>query len=68
MDKIAGVLLEREIIDAEEFDRLMDENSQSTTNVELQKSQEDAKNAPDVPEMPDIRVDMLPKTGRDFLA
>ncbi|MBQ4401003.1 MAG: ATP-dependent zinc metalloprotease FtsH, partial [Synergistaceae bacterium] len=68
MDKIAGVLLEREIIDAEEFDRLMEENSQSSASVELQKSQEDAKNAPDVPEMPDIRVDMLPKTGRDFLA
>ncbi|MBQ6982394.1 MAG: ATP-dependent zinc metalloprotease FtsH [Synergistaceae bacterium] len=68
MDKIAGVLLEREIIDAEEFDRLMEENSQSSASVELQKSQEGAKNAPDVPEMPDIRVDMLPKTGRDFLA
>ncbi len=68
MDKIAGVLLEREIIDAEEFDRLMNEDI-SSSSVELSKtSQESPENATDVPEMPDIRVDMLPKTGRDFLA
>ena len=63
MDKIADELLEREVIDADEFDRLMNE-----TNVEPQKAPEIAEDAPDVPEMPDIRVDMLPKTGRDFLA
>ena len=53
MDKIAGVLLEREVIDAEEFDRLMKEEGQK----------------PEIPELPEVRVDTLPPTGqRDFLA
>ena len=53
MDKIAGVLLEREVIDAEEFDRLMKEG---------EKKEE-------IPELPELRVDTLPSTGsRDFLA
>jgi cell division protease FtsH len=54
MDKIANVLLEREIIDAEEFEKLMTE----------EEKKEEAK-----PELPDVRIDKLPETGsRDFLA
>ncbi|MBR0234483.1 MAG: cell division protein FtsH, partial [Synergistaceae bacterium] len=54
MDKIANALLEHEIIDAEEFERLMNEN-------------EENKNS-DVPELPEIRVDNIPKTNTEFLA
>ena len=86
MDKIAGVLLEREVIDAEEFDRLMKEGVSDSTNG-TQESQhpmnddtpkdsasqphDDAnnpENMPGIPEMPDTRVDSIPKTGRDFIA
>ncbi|MBR0070160.1 MAG: cell division protein FtsH, partial [Synergistaceae bacterium] len=57
MDKIAGVLLEREVIDAEEFEKLMTEH-------ESAESKEDAK-----PELPEARIDTLPETGnRDFIA
>ena len=68
MDKIAGVLLEREVIDAEEFDRLMKEG---TPNISITKPENDSNNEagiPDIPEMPDTRVDSIPKTGHDFLA
>ena len=68
MDKIADVLLEREVIDAEEFDRLMKEGTIDLTKNETNVDAENSVNAPDIPEMPDIRVDTLPKTGRDFLA
>lgn len=107
MDKIAGVLLEREVIDAEEFDRLMKEGTSSdinskiesdkltkeasssdgendnsqgeikrpmndvTSNDSASKPHDDTGNpesTPDIPEIPDIRVDSIPKTGRDFLA
>ena len=68
MDKIAGVLLEKEVIDAEEFDRLMDEDKTSLSKQEAISKPDKAENTPDVPEMPDIRVDTLPKTGRDFIA
>ena len=54
MDKIANALLEHEIIDAEEFERLMNEN-------------EENKNS-DVPELPEIRVDNVPKTNTEFFA
>ena len=69
MDKIAGVLLEREIIDAEEFEKLMkdDENKESESKSESgseSKSESESK-----PELPDIRIDTLTETGnRDFLA
>ena len=49
LDKIANVLLEREVLDAEEFDRLMNE---------------EAKNS----ELPELRIDNIPNTSRDFLA
>ncbi len=68
MDKIAGVLLEREVIDGEEFDRLMNEN---TPKVSITKPGDDMNNPesiPDIPEIPDTRVDSIPKTGRDFIA
>ena len=68
MDKIAGVLLEREVIDGEEFDRLMNEN---TPKVSITKPGDDTNNPesiPDIPEIPDTRVDSIPKTGRDFIA
>ena len=107
MDKIAGVLLEREVIDAEEFDRLMKEGTSSDINSKIESdkltkegSSSDGENdnsqgeikrpmndvtsddsaskphddtgnpesTPDIPEIPDIRVDSIPKTGRDFLA
>ncbi len=68
MDKIAGVLLEKEVIDAGEFDRLMDEDKTSLSKQEAISKPDKAENTPDVPEMPDIRVDTLPKTGRDFIA
>ena len=86
MDKIAGVLLEKEVIDAEEFDRLMNEGTSSdilskekperpanedTPGNSPSQSQNDTNNPPDtpgIPEMPDTRVDFLPKTGRDFIA
>ncbi|MBQ9418875.1 MAG: cell division protein FtsH, partial [Synergistaceae bacterium] len=53
LDKIANVLLEREVIDAEELDKLMKENKE--TPLEL-------------PELPELRVDTLPNPSRDFLA
>ena len=68
MDKIAGVLLEKEVIEAEEFDRLMNEGTTPTASVEPQTDMNNPENAPGVPEMPDTRVDSLPKTTRDFLA
>ena len=68
MDKIANVLLEREVIDSEEFERLMNEDKVDMTKHEADIIPDDVKNAPDVPEMPDIRVDKLPGTGRDFIA
>ena len=49
LDKIANVLLEREVLDAEEFDRLMND---------------EAKNS----ELPELRIDNIPNTSRDFLA
>ena len=52
MDKIAGVLLEREVLDAEEFDRLVKEG--------VQKSE--------LPELPESRIDNLPNTRHDFIA
>ncbi len=52
MDKIAGVLLEREVLDAEEFDRLVKEG--------VQKSE--------LPELPESRIDNLPHTSHDFIA
>ncbi|MBQ3694207.1 MAG: ATP-dependent zinc metalloprotease FtsH [Synergistaceae bacterium] len=59
MDKIAGVLLEREVIDAEEFEKLMTEHESAES-----ESKEDAK-----PELPEARIDTLPETGnRDFIA
>ncbi len=54
MDKIAGVLLEREVLDAEDFDRLMNEDKSDMPE--------------DLPELPDGRIDILPNTSRDFLA
>ena len=51
MDKIANALLEKEIIDAEELDKLMKTSSNN-----------------EVPEIPEIRVDFLPKSNTDFLA
>ncbi|MBQ3586667.1 MAG: hypothetical protein II964_08125, partial [Synergistaceae bacterium] len=107
MDKIAGVLLEREVIDAEEFDRLMKEGTSSDINSKIESDKltkegsssdgendnsqgeikrpmndvtpDDSASKPhddtgnpestsDIPEIPDIRVDSIPKTGRDFLA
>lgn len=68
MDKIAGVLLEKEVIDAEELDRLMNEDTTASTLPQPETSQDDAKKPSDIPEMPDTRVDLLPKTGRDFIA
>ncbi|MBQ3399377.1 MAG: ATP-dependent zinc metalloprotease FtsH [Synergistaceae bacterium] len=53
MDKIAGVLLEREVLDAAEFAKLMDEAPDNPASV---------------PELPDERIDILPNSGRDFLA
>ncbi|MBQ7732537.1 MAG: ATP-dependent zinc metalloprotease FtsH, partial [Synergistaceae bacterium] len=53
LDKIAGVLLEREVLDAEEFAKLMSEDIPET---------------PEVPELPETRMDNLPSTNRDFLA
>ncbi|MBQ7154663.1 MAG: ATP-dependent zinc metalloprotease FtsH [Synergistaceae bacterium] len=54
MDKIADTLLEREMLDAEEFAKLMDEDI-------LSKDSE-------IPDLTDERIDILPNTGRDFLA
>ena len=51
MDKIAATLLEREVLDADDFAKLMDTDTPS-----------------DLPELPDERIDILPNTGRDFLA
>ena len=86
MDKIAGVLLEREVIDGEEFDRLMKEGvpedsfypqefkysvNDDTPEDSASQPKSDTNNAEkksDIPEMPDTRVDSIPKTGRDFIA
>lgn len=63
MDKIAGVLLEREVIDAEEFEKLMSEHENSESQTEAQKESESK------PELPEARIDTLPETGnRDFIA
>ncbi|MBR2207633.1 MAG: ATP-dependent zinc metalloprotease FtsH [Synergistaceae bacterium] len=58
LDKIASVLLDREILDAEEFDKLVNENKKSETE----------RKSPDVPELPNIRVDNIPNSSREFLA
>ena len=68
MDKIAGVLLEKEIIDAEEFERLMNEGTSDNSASQSQTDTNSPEITPDIPEMPDTRVDLLPKTGRDFIA
>ena len=57
LDKIAGVLLEREVLDAEEFAKLMSEDSES-----------ESESKPEVPELPETRVDNLPSNNRDFMA
>ena len=54
MDKIAGVLLEREVLDAEDFAKLMEDDAE--------------KQPQELPELPDERIDILPNTSRDFLA
>ena len=54
MDKIAAVLLEKEVIDAEEFAKLMSEEEKHDENV--------------MPELPDVRIDKLPNNNHDFLA
>ena len=56
LDKIAGVLLEREVLDAEEFAKLMNEDSDSDSKT------------PEVPELPEVRVDNLPSNNSDFIA
>ena len=48
LDKIAAVLLEREVLLSEDFDELMKENQKS--------------------EIPDSRIDNLPKSNTEFLA
>ena len=68
MDKIAGVLLEREVIEAEEFDRLMSEGITLQKNGEPKNGTDNSPDGTDVPEMPDIRVDMLPENRKDFIA
>lgn len=57
LDKIAGVLLEREVLDAEEFDRLMNESAPEEKQVEEI-----------LPPLPETRVDNLPENRREFLA
>ncbi|MBQ7577677.1 MAG: ATP-dependent zinc metalloprotease FtsH [Synergistaceae bacterium] len=60
MDKVAGVLLEREVIDAEELDKLMKEESDSN-NITVDETK--------TPDLPDIRIDSLPPSNNhDFLA
>ena len=54
MDKIAGVLLERELLDGSEFEALMNEE---LTDIQPDES---------VPPLPEARVDGLPRDG--FLA
>ena len=58
MNKIANVLLEREVLDAEEFEKLMNEEEKESKPDELEK----------IPELPDLRVDFVPNSGKDFLA
>ena len=50
MDKIAGILLEREILNAQDLDKLMEEKEA------------------EAPELPDLRVDFVPKSGNEFFA
>ena len=77
MDKIANVLLEREVLDAEDFAKLMSEGDKSekekidreksepeTTGKTGEKINENEK----VDELPEIRIDKLPNTNHDFLA
>ncbi|MBQ7558863.1 MAG: hypothetical protein IJT20_01255 [Synergistaceae bacterium] len=52
LDKIAEVLLEREVLDAEEFNELV----------------ESEKEKGNPPELPEVRVDNIPSAGHDFLA
>ncbi len=52
LDKIAEVLLEREVLDAEEFNKL----------VESEKEKENP------PELPENRIDNIPNATHDFLA
>ena len=55
MDKIANTLLEKEVLDAEEFDKLMSDN-----NSEIP--------AENLPELPDSRIDIVPNSKKDFMA
>ena len=52
LDKIAEVLLEREVLDAEEFNKL----------IESEKEKENP------PELPENRIDNIPNATHDFLA
>jgi len=52
LDKISTVLLEREVLDAEDFDKLVNENKKSHEN----------------PELPEGRIDNVPNFTKDFLA
>ena len=60
MDKIAGVLLEREIIDADYFEKLMKEEIKEEKKVEKLENE--------IPELPELRIDNIPEKRRDFLA
>ncbi|MBQ7593506.1 MAG: ATP-dependent zinc metalloprotease FtsH [Synergistaceae bacterium] len=62
MDKIAAVLLEKEVIDAEEFDKLMADD----TKPEAKENKEENENL--LPELPEVRIDKLPNNNHDFLA
>ncbi|MBQ9566265.1 MAG: cell division protein FtsH, partial [Synergistaceae bacterium] len=64
MDKIAGILLEREVLSGEEFEELMNAETDRTPPP----SGDVAADVPDdgVPPLPDLRVDKLP--SNDVLA
>ena len=68
MDKIAGVLLEREVIDAEEFERLMNEGVPEISGNDSGNAPETSQDIPEIPDMPEIRVDPPAQTGKDFIA
>ena len=71
LDKIAAVLLERETLDGNEFDALMNgedlpEKKTSNGNEKNGKTERPEDEAPEVPGLPEERVDGVPKN--EFLA
>ncbi|MBR0222421.1 MAG: ATP-dependent zinc metalloprotease FtsH, partial [Synergistaceae bacterium] len=58
MDKIVKILLEREVLDGDEFAKLMDGEELSAQSASESKPEDNLNN--NLPDLPDVRIDKLP--------